>query len=88
MVPSLLRRLFCRHQLSTSEKVVEGVTLSWSGNPTRQLGFRSVCRKCGKTRYEGGLYVPGDWLLHPECYGPDGWPIDPATGARLEIAGG
>jgi hypothetical protein len=54
---------------------VVGVTLGWSCLPERVFRFSD-----GKT---GLIY--GDRRIHPECYGEDGWPIDPLTKQRLEI---
>jgi hypothetical protein len=72
----------------TGRQVVRGATLGWSGRITRMFDTHWRCQRCGTEFWRRGLVSPGDddrrW--HPDCYDPDGWPIDPATGKRLELA--
>ena len=89
-----IRRLSCDHSnllplhIKPLGSVVEGATLGWSGKMTRQFATRWHCERCGVEFTRRGMVSSGDddrrW--HPECYDKTGWPIDPATGKRLEIA--
>lgn len=69
-----------------AEHVIEGVTMGWSLKPTRSSGYRYTCRYCHRYSYSGGYVIGPDRELHPDWYEPDGWPIDPNTGKKLEIA--
>lgn len=65
------------------EKIL-GVGLGLSLKPERVYEWKKACLDCGKVFTTTGTFF-ADKKFHPEAYGPDGWPVDPKTGAKLEI---
>ena len=80
-------KLICSHKWAIESRAVEGATLGWGGQITRQYGWNYICEKCSKTKYEGGFVIPGDRKMHPESYTSHGWPLD-ESGSKLEIVDG
>lgn len=58
------------------ECICIGVTMDWSGRPTRYYMHVPTNRK---------FILGNDRVVNSRCYNADGWPIDPETGKKLEI---
>ena len=78
-----VRQLLCAHDWKVTDVECNGVTLSWGAYPVRSFLFHHACEKCGKLKTTSG-HIYNDRKLHPEAYGPDGWPVD-ENGHKLEI---
>ena len=80
----ILRPWWCAHEYVPTETI--RVTMSWAFRPTRQFSTTFRCGKCGDAYRSGPYYLFGDRDIYPKCYGEDGWPVNPETGERLEMA--
>lgn len=83
------RRARCAHvDAEMIRETVLGATMGWSGTATRLFDWDLRCRTCGKAFVRKSVILPGriDRLLNPACYDAAGWPVDPGTGKKLEIA--
>jgi len=63
------------HAIRSGTWLILGVTLGWDFLPTRLIRFSDG---------EVGILPRKIEERYGEWYGLDGWPVDPATGKRLE----